>query len=61
MTVTKTCQRCHWTGYYNGQEIVCQPPANEGLDAETVKIMFNNNQCPKCSGKLATEAGKSDV
>ena len=59
MTVTKKCQRCQWTGYDNGQEIVCQPPANEGLTAETVKSMFDKKQCPKCCGELADETGKS--
>ena len=58
MTVTKKCQKCQWTGYDNGQEIICQPPANEGLTAETVKSMFDKNQCPKCCGELADEAGK---
>ena len=61
MTVTKKRQRCRWTGYDNGQEIVCQPPANERLTTETVKIMFDKNQCPKCCGQLAPEMGKLSV
>lgn len=57
MRVTKKCQKCQWTGYDNGREIVCQPPAIAGLTAETVKIMFDKNQCPKCCGGLAPEKG----